>query len=182
MLFRKSVMSAALAAVAGLGIATSSWGATTTGTNLNVQTTVVQKCTIGTTPIDFGNYDPITYPSGSPLAKTGTGSISVTCTQGATSVVVGITLGQNAAATAFGARALHNGTNMLGYDIFQPSAAGPGGTCAGTTSWTPAATVATSGSLGILSPLSFNVCGSIAGGQDVSQGVYTDIVSAQVTF
>jgi len=179
MLNRKLAISAALAMVAGLGIASSSWAGQATS-DITVSTNVIQKCTISApATFIFTDYDPF---SGS--ADTQTGTINVTCSRGSTGVNVGITLGSNpGAASTYGARAMKNGTsNYLGYDIFQPSAAGSGGTCGGTTSWDTTATVLGSGTFGVSAPLAFNMCGSIAPGQDVVQGAYSDIVQAQVNF
>ena len=180
MLNRKLVIRAALAMVAGLGIASSSWGTTTVSSpSITVSTNVIQKCTISTPgTFVFPNYDPF-----STTVDTQTGTLTITCTKGSTLVTVGMTLGLKPAQTTNGARAMEIGTtaNYLGYDIFQPSVAGTSGTCT-TTSWTTSATVAGSGSFGLGAPLTFNICGSIQAGQDAVVGAYQDTVQAQVNF
>jgi spore coat protein U-like protein len=84
MLNRKSVIRAALATVAGLGIATSSWAAETATSSVTVSATVPQICTISTSNVAFGTYDPVTTNSlatGADIATTGgaSKSVSVTC-------------------------------------------------------------------------------------------------------
>jgi spore coat protein U-like protein len=131
-------------------------GATATA-NFQVQATVIPQCAITATALNFGNYDP---NAAAPLA--GTSTITLTCTRNTSySVALSAVSGFN----------MTNGTgSTIAYSLFQPN---------GTTSWTttPVAGVAPSRA-GI--PLTVN--GSIAAGQDVPTGSYSDTVIASVTF
>ncbi len=154
---------------------TASWGtmaqAQTATANLDVSADVVASCTIDTTALAFGNYDPI-----DPADVDNTGTVTVTCTQDAP---VAITLGQgaNAGGTSTDAspeRRLSDGTNFLTYSLFSDSAR--------TTVWTNEATgdVETTGT-GAAD--AHTVYGRIDGGQNSAPaGAYSDTVVATVTF
>lgn len=87
--------------------------------NLAVSATVIDNCTISTSALAFGNYDPIV--ANASTALDGTGTVSITCTLGD---VVQITLGQGANADtgstdAAPQRRMINGTtNFLSYLLF----------------------------------------------------------------
>jgi spore coat protein U-like protein len=78
-----------------------------------------------------------------------------------------------------------DGTNYLNYELYQQSGQAPNGACnySAPTVW---------GTTGINSFLTdaattkaartYNVCGQVAGGQDVPSGTYNDIVEASVNF
>ena len=53
--------------------------------SLAVNASVSKNCTITTSPVNFGAYDPVSANATSPLD--GTGTITVTCTKGAVSKV-----------------------------------------------------------------------------------------------
>lgn len=186
---RKLVIRAALAMVAGLGIASSSWAGTQTS-NITVTTHVIDSCTITTsTQLAFPAYDPL---SGSP--QTGNGAVSVTCTKGSNGVTLGVDNGANyGSAAGYGTKrsmAGATGGDHLAYDLFQPDVVGGSGVATATAFGTagpglfaiPAASF-TSG----LSGVTVNVFGSIPASQDVTGqsgtgNVYTDTVTATVTF
>ena len=96
----------ALAAVMVLAASPDAY-AQTAAANLNVSANVANKCTIATTPLNFGEYDPVQNHLSSPLD--GTGTVIVRCTQGATANI-GLDLGDIALA---GARRMTDGTNHL---------------------------------------------------------------------
>ena len=189
MLNRKIVIRAALAMVAGLGIASSSWALTATS-NVTVTTHVIDSCTITTsTPLAFSAYNPL---SGSPL--TGSGAVSVTCTKGSNGVTLGMDNGGNyGLATGYLAKrsmAGAVGVDHLAYDLFQPNVVGVGGVTTATAFGTsglglfaiPAASFTTG-----LSGVTVNIFGSIPASQDVTGqsgtgNLYTDTVIATVTF
>ena len=52
--------------------------AQTASTNLTVSATVAKNCSITTTAVAFGSYDPVVANAATPLA--GTGTVVVTCT------------------------------------------------------------------------------------------------------
>jgi spore coat protein U-like protein len=145
-----------------------------TSTNVGVTTTVIANCTVTSAPIAFGNYDSL-----SATPATATGSLVLTCSQGATpSIAVG--LGGNAAGSQ---RNMSDGTNMLPYSVLRPTSNAAGASCAGAVTDYPdtapgfALTAAPS-----TAPRTFNLCGSIAPGLSVPIGSYSDTVLATVTF
>jgi spore coat protein U-like protein len=185
---RKLVIRAALAMVAGLGIASSSWAATTS--TVTVTTHVIDSCTITTSSnLAFAAYDPLSV---SPL--TGNGAVSVTCTKGANGVTLGVDNGANysSAAAYLTKRSMAGavGGDFLAYDLFQPDVAGNSGVTTGTAFGTSGpglfAIPSTSFTSG-LSGVTVKIFGSIPASQDVTGqsgtgNVYTDTVTATVSF
>jgi spore coat protein U-like protein len=180
MLFRKSVISA-LAAVAGLGIASSSI-AGTAGANFNVTTTVPQTCLISTSPVSFGPYDQVAGANN----VDGTGGVTLTCTKNA-SVTIDLSAGSN---PNLGVRRMHSvlQNDVLSYNLYKASLATPSATCVGGFSalWgstTGGTTFTPSSAFGATNAQTFNVCGRIPSGQDPSPASdYTDTVIATVTY
>jgi spore coat protein U-like protein len=125
--------------------------------NFAVQASVLPQCVISASTLNFGNYDP---NAAGPLA--GTSTITLTCTKN-----TGYSVALSAAS---GFRMTNGAGDLLSYSLYQPN---------GTTLWsaTPVGGTATSRA-GI--PLTVN--GSIAAGQDVATGNYSDAVVATVTF
>ncbi|MES1176164.1 MAG: spore coat U domain-containing protein [Myxococcales bacterium] len=148
--------------------------AATATANLSVTATVSASCSISTTALGFGAYDPVATNAASPLD--GTGTVIVTCTNGAAAAV---TLGQgaNAAAgstdTAPVRRMKNAGGVFLSYSLYQDSAH--------TTVWgnTAGTSVAQTGT-GTAS--SVTVYGRVPAAQNVASGSYSDTVVATVTF
>jgi spore coat protein U-like protein len=165
----------ALALITVVNVAT----AATATANIAVSATISQNCTISTTPIVFGAYDPV---SGGNVTASGT--VVVACTKGATSTYVG--LGNGANFTTI--RNMLGGTSgdKLAYTLVQPVSAIPLAACpafGANTAW--GSTSGTSPVIG--TPTSkvartFNVCGQIASGQDISVDSYTDTVIATINF
>jgi spore coat protein U-like protein len=146
------------------------------GTNtadLDVSATVTANCTISTAPLAFGAYDPITANAVSSLD--GSGTVTVTCTNGSSAV---ITLGQGANPDAASEdtaplRRMTDGTNFLAYSLFSDAAR--------TIAWgNTAGTGANHTGSGMATNLT--VYGSVAAGQNVPAGSYSDTVVATVTF
>ncbi len=163
------------AAASALFLAASS--ATYAGTatsNLSVTADVTANCTITTAPVAFGNYDPVSANATNPLDANGT--ITVTCTTGSAAT---ITLGQgsNAATGSSDAAPLRQmkdtGTDVLAYSLYQDSGL--------TTVWgnTSVTGVADTGNG---TAQNVTVYGSVAAGQNVPAGSYSDTVVATVTF
>jgi spore coat protein U-like protein len=168
--------------VAGLGIATSSWGAPPATNPLAVSASVSQVCTITTTAVAFAAYDPVVANASAALAAQGT--VVVTCTSGSsTAVTIGLNTGANNSGSI---RRMKDGANYLVYELYQPSATTPSATCPGTIVWTTAGTglLTPSGTTwGATSPQTFNVCGVVSAGQNAVVGTgYTDTVLASVNF
>lgn len=142
--------------------------------NLNVSATVSANCTISTSALAFGAYDPVSANASTPL--TGTGGVTVTCTTGSGAT---ITLGQGSNADtgstdALPLRRMSDGASaFLDYELHQDAAR--------TTLWgnTPGTGVAHSGDG---TATAITVYGQVAAGQNVPSGSYGDTVLATVTF
>jgi spore coat protein U-like protein len=140
--------------------------------SLNVTMGVSNNCTISTTPVAFGAYDPVV--TNAAAALDGTGTVSIACTKNA-SATVGLALGANASASQ---RRMSDGAgtpSYANYELYQDT--------------TRLVVWGTSGA-GLLSPTaapskaarSFTVYGRVAAGQDIPAGAYTDVVVATVNF
>jgi len=157
-----------------IGAATTTEAANTAQANLSVTASVTANCTISTTAVAFGAYDPIT--ANASTALDGTGSVSVTCTSGASAKV---TLDQGANADTGStdtvpARRLTDGSShYLSYTLYQDSGR--------TTAWGNTAATGVA-STGTGSAVSLSVYGSVSSGQNVPAGSYADTVVATVTF
>ena len=176
----------AVAAV-GAALCGNAQAAGSANANLNVSADVAQKCTITTSAVAFGTYDPVATnaAAGSDL-NNGAGAINVTCTKGSSSVTITLGLGGNASGST---RRMLGGTSgdYLTYELYQPSTTTPFA-CS-----FPAATIWGTSGANIYTPSgvtwsaaaaqSFNVCGTVAKGQNVSADAsYTDTVVATVNF
>lgn len=169
---RKLTLASVLALAAGWG---SQVQAATGTNNLAVSATVVANCTISTTPLAFGSYDPVV--ANATTALDGTGAVTVTCTTGSTAA---ITLGQGASPVpttstdAAPLRRLLNGTaNFLTYSLFIDSAR--------TLVWGNDATVDVA-TTGTGAADAHTVYGRVTAGQNQPAGAYADTVVATVTF
>jgi spore coat protein U-like protein len=160
--------------VAAAGIAFGAYSSTAKAAsataNLGVSATVTNNCTISTTALAFGSYDPVGANASGNLD--GTGTVVVACTKGATATV-GLGLGGNASGST--RRMGDGGTNYLTYELYQDSGR--------TTIWSDSGA-------GLLSPAAapskaprnFTVYGRVTGNQDVPAGNYSDTVVATVNF
>ncbi len=148
--------------------------AATATANLNVSATVPTNCSISTSDLAFGSYDPAGANASAPL--NGTGSVTTKCTVGASP---NITLGQGAnsdtgSTDAAPLRRLKDGgSNYLSYSLYQDAGR--------TAVWgnTPGTGVGTTGT-GV--DVGLNIYGRISGSQNVPAGSYSDTVVATVTF
>jgi spore coat protein U-like protein len=158
-----------------------------TTSNLNVTATVSQNCLISTNAVAFGSYDPVVTNSATGAALNGTGSVSVTCTRSSTGVNITLGLGSHATGST---RRMAGGTSgaFLTYELYQPSATTPAASCTfpGTTVWNASGggvfTPSGVADWGASSPKTFNVCGTVPRGQDVSADSYTDSLVATINF
>lgn len=167
--------------IASLGLAacTNEAFAGTATANLSVTATVDASCTINTSPVSFGSYNP--------TATTPTfvsGAVTVACVKG-TTPVIGLGAGANPGANP-GERAMLNAaTNeLLSYFLYKPTLAAPQScTTTETDVWgnsgverlEPGATTSVAAS-------TYSICGKIPQQQDVSTGSYQDTVIATVEF
>ncbi len=166
-----------ISSLLALGVVTSFEGDAKAGTatsNLSVSASVSANCTISTSALAFGAYDPVSANAAAPLD--GTGGVTVTCTQGASTT---ITLGQGATAKVASTDAAplrqmtDGGASRLEYFIYQDAGHS---TVWGNTVGTSAAHTGTGTSTNI------TAYGRVTAGQNVPSGSYTDTVVATVTF
>jgi spore coat protein U-like protein len=148
----------------------SSVSAATATANLAVSATVANNCTVSTTALAFGTYDPVVANATADLD--GSGRVTVACTRG-TAPTIGVSTGSSASGST---RRLNNGAgSFLTYELYKDAGF---------------STVWTATGAGILSPTAapskaareFTVYGRIAGNQDVPAGAYADTVVATVNF
>ncbi|HET7784842.1 MAG TPA: spore coat U domain-containing protein [Myxococcales bacterium] len=139
-------------------------------------------CTISVAgDLDFGAYDPL--QANATAAKTGSTSLTLTCTRGSGSTI-NLSSSTNFGTGLAGKRAMTNGTSSLSYDLFWPDAVGASA-AATATPWGDGTTsgnglvVAAAPSIAARTVMVF---GSIPAGQDASTGVYSDSVVATVNF
>jgi spore coat protein U-like protein len=151
-----------------LALATPALAQTATA-SLTVSATVAKNCSIATTAVAFGNYDPVVSNATSPLD--GTGTVVVTCTKGA-GTRIDLGLGANASGTT---RRMSGGTDFLTYELYQNSSRSTvwgSGVAAGETIVTAPSKAART----------FTVYGRVPAGQDVAAGSYNDTVIATINF
>jgi spore coat protein U-like protein len=162
------------AAVSVLALAASgaAFGGSETA-NLSVGATVIDNCTISTSDLMFGNYDPIVAHAASALD--GTGAVTITCTTGATAAIL---LGQGgtpdgSSTDAVPLRRMTDGTNFLNYFLYSNAGF--------TTVWGNDGTVDVEATGDGEADLHI-VYGLVTAAQNVPGGSYTDTVVATVTF
>ena len=151
-----------------LGMAAPALAQTATA-NLSVSATVAKNCSITTTAVAFGSYDPIVTNAVAPLD--GTGTVVVTCTKGA-GTRIDLGLGANASGAT---RRMTGGTDFLTYELYQNAPRttvwGSGAVAGQTIAAAPSKAART-----------FTVYGRIAGAQDVAAASYNDTVVATINF
>jgi len=152
-----------------LGFASTASAQSSANANLAVSATVISNCTISTAALAFGNYDPVGVNAVTPLD--GTGTVTITCTQGA-ATTIGLDLGGNASGST---RRMTNGTDFLDYEMYQDAPR--------TTVWGNAAPdLFTPAVAPSYAARNFTVYGRVTAGQTVSTGAYSDTVVATVNF
>lgn len=180
----KVLATAALLASAGFAHAVPAGPAAPNGGSANadiaVSATITAKCTISTTAVAFGEYDPIT---GNDVTTNGT--VVVGCTKAAGSLWVGLGAGSNAVGSDRTMLGASRG-DKLTYSLKQPVANTVGAACPAFGSGTVWEN--TSGTaLNLESPTgyatrTYKVCGQIAKAQDKAVDTYTDTVVATINF
>jgi spore coat protein U-like protein len=161
--------------VLGLG-ATSAILAGTEQADLPVSASVAANCTISTSAVAFGAYDPTVANASTPLDQDG--SVTVTCTSGASTT---ITLGEGdnadtGSTPAAPVRRMSDGAgtpHYLAYSLYQDSGR--------TTVWGDTAGTGVPHT-GDGTATTVNVYGRVGAGQNVPTGSYSDTVVATVTF
>jgi len=159
------------AAIAGVG----------TGT-FTAQTQVNANCTLSTSAVAFGNYDPIGANQSADLNSIGT--ITIACVKG-TAPSIALDLGANFVGSTRQMQNTTNPGNFMPYELYQPSSTAPNASCSfpGTTVWgSSGANLFNAGSAPSKNPRTFNVCGTIPAGLSPVIGSYQDTVVATVNF
>lgn len=168
-IYRVVITAAALAAAAVIAPAYVE-ASSSTGT-LTVTASVPQRCIITSPTLAFGVYDPVVDNRSSAL--TGSTTITVTCTKGATGITVGFgpsaTSGCSAPQRCMVGSA-HSGT--LDYQIYSDSGR--------SSVWTTAISESITG--GITTPTNLTVYGSVPPAQDITVDSYSDTVTATVNY
>lgn len=145
--------------------------AATATTSLTVNATVINNCTISTTPLAFGTYDPVVTHASANLE--GTGTITITCTKGAVTTV-GLDLGTNSLLPTT-RRMTAGGGNFLNYEIYKDVGR--------STVWGHSGLeLLDTGTAPSKAPRSFSAFGRIPAAQDAAAGSYSDTVVATVNF
>jgi spore coat protein U-like protein len=153
-----------------------------TGT-LTAQASVNTNCTITTTPVAFGAYDPIVANTTTPLDN-GAGAISVACVKGSAPSIA-LDLGLHASGTTRRMQHATTPTEFLAYELYQPPNTSPGTACSfpGSTVWGSTGTsLFAPAAASTKAARTFQVCGTVAAGQNVEVGTFSDTVVATVTF
>lgn len=137
--------------------------------NLNVTATVNKNCSITTSAVAFGTYDPVVANATTDLD--GTGTVSVTCTKGA-GTRIDLGLGSNASGST---RRMAAGGEFLTYELYQETGR--------TTVWGTGATNGNNiGAAPSKATRNVTVYGRVTAAQDVSAGAYSDTVVATINF
>jgi len=158
-----------------LGVTSGTQAAGSATANLTVQATVDANCTISTTMVDFGSYDPIVANLTTDLQAPAGGKVTLLCTNGASATVM---LGQGAnpdtgSTAANPSRQLkHGASDYLSYTLYSD---------AYTTEWGDTAPTGVAHT-GTGASADLAIYGVIPQGQNKPVGTYTDTVLATVTF
>jgi spore coat protein U-like protein len=162
--FLRTAMGIAAAGVVIAGLSSSAYAANQAA-DLAVSATVTKNCTISTSPLNFGSYDPVGTNATTDVV--GNGSLLIACTKGA---LANVALG-NGGGAGPDSRRLANGTNYLPYQLYKED---------GSTVWSSASTVSYTSASKAQTPLT--VVGKIAAGADIPAGSYSDTVVATINF
>jgi len=138
--------------------------------SLTVTANVSKNCTITTSPVNFGAYDPVAGNATAPL--NGTGTLTVTCTKGAMAHV-GLSLGSNAVGTT--RRMQQSATAFLTYEVYKDAGR--------TIVWgNDIGSNLDIGPAPNRNPRTFTAYGRVPQAQDATVGNYTDTLVATVNF
>lgn len=142
---------------------------------------VATSCTISTSAVTFGNYDPIVVNKAASLNAIG--SVTIACVKGTTPTIA-LGLGNNATGSTRRMKDAVSG-DFLVYELYQPSSSAANAACSfpGSVVWGSAgASLLTATSAPSKAARSYNVCGTVSAGQNPTVGTYTDTVNATVNF
>jgi len=161
---------ASLAALAGVGTS-----------NFTALAFVNTNCQISSTPLAFGQYDPI--GDHKTRALDGQAVISVACVKG-TAPTIALGPGNFSSGGVRRMQRLESG-DYLTYELYKPTSSLPGASCSfpGTDVWGAAApNVLTATSAPSKLARIYNLCGTVHAGQNPLVGTYADVVIATVNF
>jgi spore coat protein U-like protein len=167
MRYRSSIAAALAGTAAMLGSAPAIAG--TTNSNIAVSATVNAQCTVTTAAVAFGAYNSLGSAD-----NDATGSLNVTCTNGA-AWTAAAGAGTGTGATIAG-RKMKSGSNLLNYGLYTDSAR--------TTVWGDGtSSTQTVGTTGSGSAQAITIYGRVPGGQSSAPvGSYADTVSVTIAF
>ena len=157
-------------------------GARAGTSTLSASVTVSNNCTVSTAALAFGTYDPIgTHRSGGANLDA-SGSVTIACVRG---VAPSIGLGLGANASGITRRMIAGAGEYLDYELYKPATATAGAACtfSGAVVWgTAGSNLFSASAAPDKVARTYNVCGTVAAGQDPAIGTYSDTVIATVTF
>lgn len=171
-----------------LAIAAPCSGAGSTSGSLAVSATINNNCTVSTSPVAFGTYDPIVANSSTGADVVAAGTLVVNCTKnagtgGGNAVSISLGFGQNATSSP---RKMKNvSLDTLSYDLYVPAlAAGEYTDCTTlTTIWNTTNVLSPASSFWQGTAHNISVCGKVPKGQtSASVGSYSDTVNVTVNF
>ncbi len=139
---------------------------------LSISASVSANCTITTSPVAFGAYDPLVANAAAP--KDATGAVNVACTRGASGLRIDLSLGANALGSV--RRMLSGVANFMTYELYTDAART---TVWGSGAGTGGLAIADAPSLAVRA---FTVFGRVPAAQDVAIGAYADTVTATINF
>lgn len=141
-------------------------------------------CTVATSPLIFGAYDPIVVNQTTALDNGATATVGVTCVKGSAPTIA---LGPGAHASGTTRRMQHatKATEFLTYELYMPSTTATNAPCSfpGTIVWgSSGPNLFSPGGAPNKNSRTFRVCGTVPAGQDVEVGTYSDTVVVTVNF
>ncbi|HSN04810.1 MAG TPA: spore coat U domain-containing protein [Nitrospira sp.] len=161
-----------VSAIAVFCLSTPSAQAQVASSAFGVSASVIASCTITTTNMGFGNYDPVSANATTPATTNGT--VTIACTRG-TNPRIDLNAGSNSANAVGTTRAMAAaGPSYLSYELYQD------GTY--TTVWGVNTNGFSPGVVTTLAATPYTIYGRIPAGQDRAVGNYTDTITATVNF
>ncbi len=144
------------------------WG--TDSRFFTVTATIIAECNVSTSPLNFGNYDPVVTNGAAPLDNTTL--VNVYCTK---ATLATVSLDNGTWVTGTTRRLKSAAANFLTYEMYKDSGHGTIWNAVNTNSGTSASKLtAINGG--------FTVYGRIPGGQDIPAGAYGDTVTVTVNY
>ena len=183
----KGLVTYSLIALTGAAAGTAS-AATAVSGNMQISATVIDKCTISTSDLSFGNYDGQTANLTTILTATAT--LTTACAKSLSTTQF---IGLNAGTTTGGSltdrkmRGTLSNSDKLNYALKQPLSSAPSAGCAAApapTNWDDGGSARFNLPANVtgLSTRTYTVCGEVAAGQNIQADTYSDSVIATINF